>query len=339
MAPREQHLQNVLDSLVAESAAGALMHYQDEDGPWRGASGVAELGTHHPVDPAGWFRVGSVTKTFTATVVLQLIGEGILSLDDKIDRWLPGLVPGGDGITLHQLLNHTSGLYNYTEELPDVAGIVRDRFEHWDPLRAVRIATDHDPLFEPGTTWSYSNTNYILLGLIIEAATGRSYATQVEDRILSPLDLRHTRLPGDDVTLAEPHAHGYLSVDGELVDISDFNASQAWSAGIIVSTAADLNRFYAALLTGELLRPTELRALRTTVPTDAANHAAGLGISRFSLPNLALWGHSGGIPGYRTWSYHSADATHQVTVSLTTTTDTSPPQPYDLLVSLFAPTA
>jgi D-alanyl-D-alanine carboxypeptidase len=334
MPLREQRLQTVLDSLVAAGAAGVLVQYRDAEGPWWGASGVAELGTPNPVDPAGSFRIGSVTKTFTATVVLQLIGEGVLSLDDKVDRWLPGMVPAGDGITLLQLLNHTSGLYNYTEDLPDAAGIVRDRFMHWDPLRAVSMATEHDPLFEPGATWSYSNTNYVLLGLVIEAATGHSYATEVEDRILRPLELRQTLVPGDDVALPEPHAHGYLSVDGELVDMAEFNASQAWSAGAIVSTASDLNRFYAALLTGELLRPAELEALQTTVPTDADFHTGGLGISRLSLPNLVVWGHTGGIFGYRTWSYHSADASRQVTLSLSTT-DADPPETYDLLVSLF----
>jgi D-alanyl-D-alanine carboxypeptidase len=117
MPPREQHLQNVLDSLVADGAAGVLMHYHDPAGPWRGASGVSELGTRTPVDPMGSFRAGSVTKTFTATVVLQLIGERVLSLGDTIERWLPGMVPDGDGITLLHLLSHTSGLYNYTNDL------------------------------------------------------------------------------------------------------------------------------------------------------------------------------------------------------------------------------
>ncbi|WP_148256667.1 serine hydrolase [Kribbella flavida] len=108
--PVTEHLQHVLDELIAAGAAGALLHYRDQDGCWYGSSGVAELGTGRQVDPAGHFRIGSVTKTFTATVVLQLVGEGVLSVDDPIDRWLPGLVPDGDEITLGQLLNHTSGI-------------------------------------------------------------------------------------------------------------------------------------------------------------------------------------------------------------------------------------
>ncbi len=322
MSDREQRLQKFLDSLVADGSAGALMHYQDAHGPWVGTSGFAELGTSIPVDPAGSFRIGSVTKTFTATVVLQLVGEGVLALEDRVDRWLPGVLPVADAVTLRQLLNHTSGLYNYTEDLPDTAGIVRDRFVHWDRARSISIAAEHPLAFEP----AYSNTNYIVLGLIIEAATGRSYESEVSTRILQPLSLDQTLIPGDDPILPEPHAHGYLTLDDQLIDISDFNASQAWAAGEFVSTASDLNRFYAALLTGKLLRPTELDALL----------ADSLGIGHVTLPNLDLYGHPGGIFGYRTWSYHSADAIHQLTLSLTTTReDTPPPQTDELLAAVF----
>jgi D-alanyl-D-alanine carboxypeptidase len=335
MPLREQHLQNVLDSLVAAGAAGVLMHYRDEHGRWSGASGVAEIGTGRPVDPDGWFRIGSVTKTFTAAVVLSLVGDGVLRLDDSCERWLPGLVPGGDGIVVRQLLNHTSGLYNYTDDLPEPKQLVLDRYKHWEPQRAIGMATAHDPLFAPGSSWSYSNTNYILLGLLIEAATGRSYAEAIRARVLEPLGLQQTIVPRDEVTLPEPHAHGYLPVDGERVDLVEFNASQAWAAGEIVSTAGDLDRFYAALLTGDLLRPTELQALLTTVPTDTADGAYGLGISRVALPGGSmLWGHTGTIFGYLTCSYHSADVTRQVTLSYTGT-DAAPPGPDDLLASLF----
>src|SRR5882757_1222771 len=144
-------LQGVLDRLVEEGAAGVLLHYRDGRGEWRGASGVTELGTGGPVDPDGWFRIGSVTKTFTAAVVLQLVGEGVLALGDSVERWLPGVVPDGEGITLRQLLNHTSGLHNYTDDLSDPAAIVRDRFVQWEPMRAVGMAVSRDRLFAPGT--------------------------------------------------------------------------------------------------------------------------------------------------------------------------------------------
>jgi D-alanyl-D-alanine carboxypeptidase len=328
----EQHLQTALDSMIAAGAAGVLAQYRDGDQVWNGASGVARLDSPAPVDPMGSFRAGSITKTFTATVVLQLAKEGVLDLADSVERWLPGTVPDGDKITLLRLLNHTSGLYNYTNDLPDYAGLVRERFLHREPAEAISTATSHEPLFSPGDGWSYSNTNYILLGLVIEAATGNTYAGEVDKRILSRLGLRQTYVSGDDTTMPEPHAHGYLPVDGELVDMAELNATQAWAAGALVSTAADLNRFYAALLTGELVDP---RELQTTVPTDADNHQYGLGISRLSLPGLEVWGHSGGIHGYATWSYHSADAARQLTVSLTTA-EVDRPETYDVLVSLLS---
>jgi D-alanyl-D-alanine carboxypeptidase len=335
MPLREQRLQKVLDSLVAGGAAGVLMHYRDEHGLWRGASGVAEVGTDRLVDPEGWFRIGSVTKTYTAAVVLSLVSDGLVGLDDSCERWFPGVVPGGDGITVRQLLNHTSGLYNYTDDLPEPKQIVLDRYNHWEPQRAIGMATAHDPLFAPGSSWSYSNTNYILLGLLIEVATGSSYAEAIRARVLEPLGLRQTIVPGDEVTLPEPHAHGYLPVDGELVDLAEFNASKAWAAGEIVSTAQDLNRFYAALLTGELLRPAELEAMLTTVDTGDGGGGYGLGIGRVELPDgLVVWGHTGGIFGYLTGSYHSADASRQLSLSYTGT-DAEPPETDDLLASLF----
>jgi D-alanyl-D-alanine carboxypeptidase len=138
---------------------------------------------------------------------------------------------------------------------------VLDRYKHWEPKQAIEMATAHAPVFEPGTSWAYSNTNYILLGLLIEAATGSPYAAELKARALAPLALSRTFAPGDEVTLPEPHAHGYFPADPELVDITDLNASQAWAAGELVSTADDLNRFYAGLLTGALLGPAELKQM------------------------------------------------------------------------------
>lgn len=191
-----RRLQQLLDELVDAGAAGVLMHYHDQDGQWRGSSGVAELGTDRPVDPDGWFRIGSVTKTFTAAVVLSLVRDGLVTLDDTCEQWLPGLVPGASGITVLQLLNHTSGLYNYTEDFPDPKQIVLDRYKHWEPKQAIEMATAHAHVFEPGTSWAYSSTNYILLGLLIEAATGSPYAAELQARVFAPLVLGRTFAPG-----------------------------------------------------------------------------------------------------------------------------------------------
>lgn len=314
-------MQTYLDSLVNDGAAGVLLHYRSPGGTWIGTSGVAELGTDRPVDPDGWFRVGSITKTFTAVVVLQLVGEGVLKLDDPVTEWLPDLPAS---ISLRQLLNHTSGLYNYTDDLPEPEGIVRDRYVHRDPRDSLRVGLEKPRLFEPGASWSYSNTNYVALGLLIEALTGNAYGDEVARRILRPLGLERTMVPGDDVELPEPHAHPYLPVDGKPVDLVRFNPSQAWAAGDVVSTAADLDRFYAAVLGGELLADAEQKAMQTVVTTDES-YGYGLGIERRRLPDgQVLWGHTGGIFGYLTLSHHSQDLSRQLTLSYTGTSAEAP---------------
>jgi D-alanyl-D-alanine carboxypeptidase len=340
MQERAQHhpatrLQHVLDELINAGAPSALGQYRDDSGTWNCASGAPQLDSRNPMSPIGWFRIGSVTKTFLSALVLQLIGEGKLGLDDTVERWIPGLVPGGHQITLRQLLNHTSGLHNYTDDLPSNAAIIADRFKQWHPRETVAAAVKHAPLFEPGTSRSYSNTGYLILGMVIERATGRPWETELEQRILRPLDLRHTLAPSNAQALPEPHAHGYLPVDGLLIDVTEFNPSCAGAAGGIASTAGDLNRFFRALLTGGLLESAQLQAMQTTVATDIAEVRGGLGLGQWTLPNgLALWGHVGGFFGYHTFSHHTVDSSRQVTISVTSAFS-DPPTASNLLTSMF----
>jgi D-alanyl-D-alanine carboxypeptidase len=167
-----ERVHEVLNQLVADGAPAALAELRDERGTWKLASGVAELGTERPADAEGWFRIGSVTKTFTATVILQLAGEGRLGLGGTVQRWLPGTVPGGAHITVRQLLDHTSGLYNYTRGATTDA-VLRDRLRHWTPHEIVALAASREPQFRPGTSRAYNNTGYVLLGLLIERITQR----------------------------------------------------------------------------------------------------------------------------------------------------------------------
>lgn len=325
---RVERLRSVLESLIADGATGVLLDWRSPEGRWIGGSGVAERAGGKPVDPVSWFRAGSITKSFTSVVILQLVGEGRLRLDDSVTEWLPGMPAD---VTLRQLLNHTSRLHSYTDDLPDAAGIVRDRYEHWDPAETLAGAVG-----KPRTTeaWSYSNTNYVALGLLIEAVTGAAYEEEVRTRVLEPVGLRRTQLPGDEIELPEPHLHAYLEVEGRLEDLARFNASQAWAAGALVSTAADLNQFYAALLGGELLGGDELAAMLEGVPNGDGT-AYGLGIAQESLPDgRVLWGHTGGIFGYTTVSYHSLDLSHQVTLALAGGSG-SEPETRDLLGALF----
>lgn len=317
-APARSGLDRDLEAIVAAGATAALAEAAGPAGTRRAAAGVTRLGRPAPAPVGGRFRIGSVTKTFVATVVLQLQAERRLELDDTVQRWLPGVVPGGDRITLRQLLNHTSGLYNYTDALDLSPGAwLPQRFRSWEPAELVALATAQPPLFPPGTDWSYSNTNYVLLGMVVEAATGNDHATEIRQRIIRPLGLRQTGSPGERVDISGPHAHGYLPVGPEgaekPVDVTRMNPSVAGSAGEMISSTADLNTFFHALLTGRLLAPAQLSAMKTMVP----GHDYGLGLESTTLScGVTLYGHGGGIFGYSTASFHAPDGGRRLSLSV-----------------------
>jgi D-alanyl-D-alanine carboxypeptidase len=323
--PGARALQDALDAIAATAASGVLAEVRHPGGTWRGSSGVAELGTTGRVPPAGRFRAGSVTKPFVATVVLQLIGERRIGLDDPVGRWLPGTTPADDRITVHHLLQHASGIVNYTNTRAfrtlygTVDGILGLRDRTWTPAELLAFTDGQPLLFEPGTSWTYSNTNYILLGLIIEKATGRPYGSEVERRILRPLGLRDTALPGTDPAIAGPHPHGYLprEQDGAPVDITVFNPTVAGASGELVTSTADLNRFFRALLTGRLLRPAQLAWMRTA-RTTGHDYDYGLGLqTRLLADGTRLWGHDGDIFGYQASCWTTEDGRRQLAVAAT----------------------
>ena len=181
-------LQRQLDGVVEAGTPGVVALVRTGQQTWQGASGLGNLAAKRPARAGDRFRIGSVTKSFVATVALQLVGEDKFGLDDPLARWLPGLVPNGDDITVRQLLNHTSGLYDYTDDLPEPP-------RPFQPRQLVAIATGHRPLFVAGKRFSYSNTNYILAGLVIERVTGQRLATQLQQRIVGPLSLGDTEFP------------------------------------------------------------------------------------------------------------------------------------------------
>lgn len=193
------------------------------------------------------FRIASITTSFVATVVLRLVGEGKLSLSDNVEKLLPGLVPHGDGITVRQLLNHTSGIYDYEQDARLLTSYLNGNLGYtWTPRRLVALAVSHRPLFKPGARWSYSNTNYVILGLIVEAVTKSKLAEQLSRRILQPLGLKATRL-GANANMGSPAAHGYYRRQ----DVTRLNFSFAWAAGSMVSTAGDVAHFYRARARGD----------------------------------------------------------------------------------------
>jgi D-alanyl-D-alanine carboxypeptidase len=305
-----------LEQIVDDGVPGAMGLARRGGHVVIAASGVADVATGQPMAARDRVRVGSITKTLVATVVLQLAAGHRLRLSDSIARWLPGLVPHGRGITLRELLQHTSGIFDYFNDPGFVQAFKADPTRAWRPRALVRIAVAHPPLFPPGTSFAYSNTDYVLLGLVIEKATGQPLARQLRDRIFTPSGLRHTSLPFANVIPPKPYAHGYLlnqpGATGP-VDITQVSPSISWAAGGLLSTAPDLSRFYTALLTGRLLPPRLLHQMLTTVPIGPGT-GYGLGIISLQTPCGTAWGHNGFFPGYLSNAFTTRGSGRQVIV-------------------------
>jgi D-alanyl-D-alanine carboxypeptidase len=316
-------VQQVLDRLTGDDGApGALAEVRERHRVTVLTSGVADLRTGAPMTRGSNFRIGSMTKPYIATVVLQLVGEHRVALDAHVERYLPGVVRGNgnDGrlITVRELLQHTSGLPDYLAYVNPL-DVLADPFAHHDPADTLQIALAHPPLFTPGEKgkWSYSNTNYLLAAMLIEKVTGHPYGTEIKRRIVAPLRLHSTSVPGDTPTIPGPHPRGYVrpSPDAEPVDMTEFNPSVAWGGGDMISSAADVSRFFDALLHGRLLRPAELAEMTHTKATGLSDGSAyGLGLFQWQLPcGGVYWGHPGDVFGFETMSGTTTDG-RQATV-------------------------
>ena len=319
-------LKPLAQRIVAAGTPGAVVYVRDGASVRAAAAGHADLRRKKLLTPAMSFRVGSITKSFVATVVLQLVGEGKLTLDDTLDHWLPGVVPDATGVTIRELLNHTSGIPNYTNEVTFDTALVSTPSRVWTPQELVSFVDQRPPLFSPGARWSYSNTNFILLGLIVERITGRPLGAELRDRIFAPLRLVHTSFPTASTSMPAPFAHGYLLPNNGLVpvrtykDVTAWSPSWAWAAGAVVSTADDLARFYGALLSGDVLKPELLAAMEDTVPvtTDPGGPGYGLGLMRDETACSDTWGHDGAVPGYTSFVTGRRDGSRIVVVLVNT---------------------
>ncbi|SFW77279.1 serine hydrolase domain-containing protein [Amycolatopsis australiensis] len=304
LAATASPLQRALDRVTTQGGApGAEAVVADHGRVTEARSGVGDVTTRTPYPRDAKFRAGSITKTFVATVVLQLAAEEKIDLDAPIERYLPGLLTGngndGRKITVRHVLQHTSGLYSYTE---DLLGTDPEAVRHRgaEPGELVAMALRHPPLFAPGSGWSYSNTNYIVAGMLVEKLTGHSAATEITRRITRPLGLRGTSLPGrGDERLPAPHARGYVPGPA---DFTEFDPSIAGTAGALVSTGRDLDAFYTALLGGRLLPAAQLAEMKRTVPVPGEPGTDyGLGLFHRTLPDgTRYWGHGGDIFGFAT---------------------------------------
>ncbi|MCR2792858.1 beta-lactamase family protein [Microbacterium sp. zg.Y625] len=314
-ASTDSALQARLQGLIDAGYPGALASVTRADGE-RLDVGVGEVGDTDAAADAQ-VRIGSNTKMFVATVVLQLVDEGRVSLDAPIDTYLPGLVRGdgidGTAITVRQLLQHQTGLPEYADELAADAFGMKDVYI--SPRDMLDLALSSPASFAPGESWEYSNTNYIVLGLLIERVTERALWEQIDERIVEPLDLERTYLPGPgERELRDEHPpHFHADTPGELREITEMDPASGWSAGAMVSTPGELNTFMRALFAGELVSDETLAEMQdgTAAGDDLWPEATyGLGLQSFPLSCGGIaWGHGGDIPGAQTRNAIAPDGT------------------------------
>jgi D-alanyl-D-alanine carboxypeptidase len=322
---RRATLRRIVRRLVTAGAPGALAFVRTPGSTVGVGAGYADLSTRTPMHSTDGFRIASVTKTFVATVVLELEAEHRLDIDEPVERWLPGLVPNGGAITIRELLNHTSGLFDYAADDAHTQTVIADPGRRWSPYELLAVAFAHRPLFPPGTSWSYSNTNYVVLGLVVEAVTGRPLEQELQARIVAPLRLDATSFDVD-AAVHDPFAHGYLGphpglpiAPGTLLDITALlNPSFGWGAGNMASNAADVTRFFSALLRRQLLPPAQLAEMTTG---SAANSDYGLGLQKAHTSCGTAYGHTGDFPGYRNavWVARDGRRAADVMVNIDTT--------------------
>ncbi|MCX5114898.1 beta-lactamase family protein [Streptomyces sp. NBC_00378] len=323
-------------SSAPDRVTAVLAQVSGPAGRWSGTYGVADTVTGEPVPADGRFRLGSVTKTFIATVVLQLAAEGRVDLDEPVQRYVPGVLPDGyPPIPVRSLLNFTSSLPELTaDDLPTTPeGIVEHRFDDHPLAELVAKAVRHDrPFRDPGEKQVYGATGYYVAGMLIEKLTGHSYQQEITNRILRPLHLRHTTAPETDTTIPGPHSHGYIAVPRagggtQLVDITEQNSG----AGGMISTTGDLDRFLTALFRGRLLPPARMAELFTVpdVPylggtsQDPGQGRAyyGAGLMRVTLPDGAtVWGKTGSTFGYTDGMFTTRDLRRRLVYSFNPTT-------------------
>ncbi|WP_330264143.1 serine hydrolase domain-containing protein [Streptomyces griseorubiginosus] len=302
--PDAKALRAALAGLPDADATAALVRVGGRDGRWRGSSGVRDLESGRPADPDARFRAGSTTKVVTAATVLRLTDERRIDLDTPVQHYLPGLLGSRfRPVSVRQLLNHTSGIPAGDDLGTTFEEVYARRFETLGPQRVAASAGAKEPEFRPGKRQHYLNINYTFLGLLIERATGRPYASEATRLVLAPAGMRDTYFPGTDPRIRGPHNRGYQAVpraDGttELLDVTEWNQADRFAAGDMISTTADLERLLTGLFRGRIV-PRPLMREVFSVPADitGASYSAG-GLRRFETGGTVYWLKSGGRYGY-----------------------------------------
>jgi D-alanyl-D-alanine carboxypeptidase len=305
----------VQQAMHAAAIPGAIVGIWGSDGSYVRAFGIADKATGAPMQPEFYSRIGSVTKIFTVTGVLQLADRGRLGLDDPISRYVDG-VPRGDEITLRQLARMQSGLFNYSATEAFDQELIADPYRHYTPQELLEYAFAQPEVFAPGDGFDYSNTNAILLGMVVEKVSGQSLADYLRDHILAPLGMNHTSLPTTNA-FPDPHAQGYTDQTGPVITATDWDPSWGWAAGGMISTLDDLRIWVPAAATGQLLSPAmqTQRMQMVAVPGYPPPAGYGLGINN----NNGWIGHNGGLPGYETVSAYLPE--QQTTLVILANTD------------------
>lgn len=286
----------------------------------RTAAGLADLATERPMTGRDQYEAGSNTKTFTAVLILQLVDRKQVELDAPVSKYLPGVVPNGENITVRMLLNHTSGLYSYTDD-PDLFSDLETNPQHvHTDQELLAIAAKGEPYFEPGAGWHYSNTNYILLGMIAQKLTGKSMPVLVKQRITDPLGMEHTYYANPRAVDTGPgYAHGYgVKFAGPTpvyVDVSRWTLGWAGAAGAVISSTDNLATFFSAVLQGKLFSKAQLEEMKTTVALPEGypvKGGYGLGLMRLESPCGTVWGHGGDTIGHHSSAMATADGRNTV---------------------------
>ncbi|HET6274493.1 MAG TPA: serine hydrolase domain-containing protein [Candidatus Cybelea sp.] len=333
-------LQTLVDATARELLVpGALVLLRTPQGEYTAAYGTTQLGKRTRPEIDTYFRIASNTKTMTAAIIVQLAQEGKLRFNDAVSKYVAG-VPNGDHITISELLEMRSGLYNYLESPKIAATADRDMSKVWSPAELLAIAFAHKPNFAPGAEYEYSNTNYILLGVIIEKIEGKSLAEEMRVRLFEPLGLRHTELPPNDVTaLPKPYSHGYLYGSASVAftgappyspavkaaaragtllptDFTNLNTTFGWAAGGAVSNAADCATWITALVSGRVFgREYQRRwigSLRPEDPKKPDGQRYGYGIVQLLWGKNSMYYHGGETAGYN--SFMGYDPANKVTL-------------------------
>ena len=342
-AVQARQLDRLAQDDVNAGAPGVIVRVTNGSGPpIQIARQAAFTGAAHTLTAEDQFRMGSNTKTMVATLVLQLVAEHRVSLSDPISTYLPGTIPNGQAITVRMLLNHTSGLFNYVNDPAVLVSFAGQNDRQWTPQELLAAGVSHPPLFRPGKEYSYSNTNYVALGLLLQKVTGQSLADLIQERIARPLGLKNTYLDTSTPAAARIMlAHGYEPDaawiapllppgtppgstfagprSGAFVDTTWINSSTEWAAGGVVSTAADWSRFLSALMSGRLLPAAQLKEMETTVSEGpSTKNRYGLGLERIVTPCGAVWGHVGQVPGYSSEEYTNGTGTRTASVFTST---------------------